>query len=124
MEKWDREGKLYFPEDGQRIYRKIFIDDYPGQPSSNLWTDVYVINPMALEREDYPTQKPESLLTRIIEQSSKYSDIVLDCFLGSGTTAAVAQKLGRRWIGADINKGAIQTTIKRLQGVMQEQVEK
>lgn len=122
MEKWDKEGKLYFPENGQRIYRKIFIDEYPGQPASNLWTDVYVINPMALEREDYPTQKPESLLKRIIEQSSKPDDIVLDCFLGSGTTAAVAQKLGRRWIGADINKGAIQTTAKRLQGIIEEQL--
>lgn len=52
----------------------------------------------------YPTQKPEALLERIIKASSNYDSIVLDCFIGSGTTANVAQKLGRRWIGADINK--------------------
>ncbi|MYB92968.1 site-specific DNA-methyltransferase, partial [Candidatus Poribacteria bacterium] len=67
------------------------------------------------ERIGYPTQKPEALLERIIKASSNEGDIVLDCFVGSGTTAAVAEKLGRRWIAADINKGAIQTTIKRLQ---------
>ena len=76
------------------------------------------IQAQSVEREDYPTQKPEGVLERVIKASSDPDDIVLDCFLGSGTTAAVAQKLGRRWIGADINKGAIQTTIKRLQGVI------
>ncbi len=81
------------------------------------------IQAQSAEREDYPTQKPEGVLERVIRASSNPSDIVLDCFLGSGTTAAVAQKLGRRWIGADINKGAIQTTVKRLQGVMQEQAD-
>ncbi len=70
------------------------------------------------ERMDYPTQKPEALLKRIIKASSNEGSIVLDCFCGSGTTAAVAEKLGRRWIMADLNKGAIQTTIKRLQGIV------
>ncbi len=70
------------------------------------------------ERMDYPTQKPEALLERIIKASSNEGSIVLDCFCGSGTTAAVAEKLGRRWIMADLNKGAIQTTIKRLQGIV------
>lgn len=69
----------------------------------------------------FPTQKPETLLDIIIESSSEPGDIILDCFIGSGTTAAVAQKLGRRWIGCDINKGAIQTTAKRLQKVISEQ---
>lgn len=64
---------------------------------------------------NYPTQKPEILLERIIKASSDEGDIVLDCFAGSGTTAAVAEKLSRRWIAADLNKGAIQTTIKRVQ---------
>ena len=73
------------------------------------------------EREDYPTQKPEALLERIICASSNPGDLVLDCFVGSGTTAAVAQKLGRRWIACDINKGAIQTTAKRLHAIMREQ---
>jgi site-specific DNA-methyltransferase (adenine-specific)/adenine-specific DNA-methyltransferase len=114
MEQWDKEDKLYFPPKGDRIYRKIYLDEYPGQPVSNLWTDIFVINPMATERVGYPTQKPESLLERIISTSSKTNDIVLDCFMGSGTTQTVALKLGRRYIGADINIGAIQVTTKRL----------
>ena len=114
MKKWDEEGKLYFPENGQRIYRKIFLDEYPGQPISNLWTDIYVINPMAKERLGYPTQKPEMLLERIIHASSNPGDLIFDCFMGSGTTQAVAMKLGRRFIGADINLGAVQITTKRL----------
>jgi adenine-specific DNA-methyltransferase len=114
MEKWDREGKLYFPKEGDRIYRKIYLDEYPGQPVSNIWTDIFVINPMAKERLDYPTQKPESLLNRILQLGSEPDDLVFDCFMGSGTAQAVAMKLGRRFIGADINLGAIQTTTKRL----------
>lgn len=63
---------------------------------------------------NYPTQKPEALLERIIKASSNPGDLVFDCFMGSGTTQAVAMKLGRRFLGADINLGAIQTTTKRL----------
>lgn len=68
----------------------------------------------------YPTQKPEHLLERVIESSSKPNDLVFDCFMGSGTTQAVAMKLGRRFLGADINLGAVQTTTKRLLGVAEE----
>ena len=75
---------------------------------------------MALERLDYPTQKPEALLERIISMASNPNDIVFDCFMGSGTTQAVAMKLGRKFIGADINLGAIQTTTKRLIGTAEE----
>ncbi len=82
------------------------------------WDDIPYINSMAHERTDYPTQKPEGLLERIIKASSNEDSIVLDCFCGSGTTAVVAEKLDRRWIMADLNKGAIQTTIKRLQNTM------
>ena len=117
MQKWDAEGRLYFPEKGNRIYRKIYLDEYQGQPISNIWTDIYVINPMALERLDYPTQKPEALLERIIKLTTNPGDLVLDCFMGSGTTQAVAMKFGRRFIGADINLGAIQTATKRLLSV-------
>lgn len=120
MEKWDSEGKLYFPERGNRIYRKIFLDEYPGQPISNIWTDIFVINPMALERLDYPTQKPEALIERIINLASDKNSLIFDCFMGSGTTQAVAMKLGRRFIGADINLGSIQTTTKRLINVADE----
>lgn len=72
------------------------------------------------ERQDYPTQKPETLLRRVLEVSSNPGDLVFDCFMGSGTTQAVAMKLGRRFIGADINLGAIQTTTKRLIGVAED----
>jgi len=94
-----------------------------GQAIDSVW-EFKGINPNAGERTDYPTQKPEHLLRKVIETSTNVGDLVLDCFIGSGTAAAVAQKMGRRWIGADINKGAIQTTTKRLQGVIQEQGEK
>ena len=70
--------------------------------------------PTSLERLDYPTQKPEALLERIIKASSNEGNLVLDCFVGSGTTAAVAEKLGRRWIAADMGRFAISTTRKRL----------
>ncbi len=115
MEEWDAKGKLYFPpEKTQRIRRKTFLDDYEGQPLQNYWGDIYVINSQAKESLAYPTQKPEDLLDRIIRISSNPGDLVFDCFMGSGTTQAVAMKLGRRFIGADINLGAIQITTKRL----------
>lgn len=87
------------------------------------WWEISLLNKSANERTNYPTQKPEELVEQIVKASSNPNSIVLDCFIGSGTTAAVAQKLGRRWIGADINKGAIQTTTKRLQSIIEEQME-
>ena len=84
-----------------------------GKPMEDVW-DIPIIMKNALQNEGYPTQKPEALLERIIKSSSNPGDIVFDCFMGSGTTQAVAMKLGRRFIGADINLGAIQTTTKRL----------
>lgn len=86
---------------------------------SDVWY-VATINGMAKERENYPTQKPEELIEKIIKASSKQGDIVFDCFMGSGTTQAVAMKLGRKFLGADINLGAIQTTTKRLINVANE----
>lgn len=82
--------------------------------------DVSIEAPSASIRTGYPTQKPEALLEKIIKASSNQGDIVFDCFMGSGTTQAVAMKLGRRFIGADINLGAIQTTTKRLIGIADE----
>lgn len=114
MKEWDESGRLYFPKKGKRIYRKIFLDEYVGQPISNIWTDIFVINPVAKERLGYPTQKPEALLKRIITLTTKPNDLIFDCFMGSGTTQGVSMKLGRKFIGADINLGAIETTIKRL----------
>lgn len=124
MEKWDKEGKLVFPKDkNHRIQRKQYLDEWEGRPIQALWEDIYPINPQADERGDYPTQKPEALLERIINASSNEGDIVLDCFCGSGTTMVSAQRLGRRWIGCDINIGAVQTSTKRLIQIIQEQEE-
>ena len=74
------------------------------------------------DEDEYPTEKPEELLERIMGAASRPGELILDCFIGSGVTSAVAQRLGRRWIGADINKGAIQTTAKRVQAVIEEQI--
>ena len=101
--------------------RKITSEEETkGMPTRDVW-DLSIIAGFKSERTGYPTQKPVELLERIIGSCSNPGDLVLDCFIGSGTTADAAQKLGRRWIGCDINKGAIQTTAKRLQGVMREQ---
>jgi hypothetical protein len=106
------------PKDKEgRIYRKIFADTYPGQVIQNIWTDIPIVNPMAKERVDYPTQKPEALLERIIKSSSNEGDLVLDCFVGSGTTAVTAEKLNRRWVACDLSRFAIHTTRKRLLSV-------
>ena len=85
-----------------------------GKPAEDWWNDIYTTDRVRSEMLGYPTQKPEKLLERIINCSTNEGDIVFDCFMGSGTTQAVAMKLGRRFIGADINLGAIQTTTKRL----------
>jgi DNA modification methylase len=86
----------------------------------NVWIDIPIVNPMAEERINYPTQKPDALLERIIRASSNENDIVADFFCGSGTTAAVAEKLGRKWIVSDLGKFAVHTTRKRLIGVQRE----
>ena len=93
-------------------------DDYEMDKEGKVpedWWELTTVGRKPNELLSFPTQKTEALIERIIKVSSNEDSIVLDCFVGSGTTAAVAEKLGRRWIAADINKGAIQTTIKRLQ---------
>lgn len=118
MEELDRKGLLYFPKDKTgRIRLKRYLDESPGQIAQNLWTDIAPINSQAHEAVGYQTQKPETLLQRIISTSSNENDLVLDCFVGSGTTALVAEKLSRRWIACDLSRFAIHTTRKRLLGV-------
>jgi len=117
----EKNGRVIVPKEGGMPREKRYLDEMKGISLQDLWTDIYPVNSMAEEREDYPTQKPESLLERILTISSNKSDLILDCFIGSGTTCTAAQTLNRRWIGCDINKGAIQTTAKRLQSVMNEQ---
>ena len=111
----ENENRLYLG--GNTLQEKAYWNERQneGKLANNLWDDIPNLQGTTTEILNYPTQKPEILLERIIKASSNEGDIVLDCFVGSGTTAAVAEKLGRRWIAADINKGAIQTTIKRLQ---------
>lgn len=122
LDELDIAGRIYWPPSGGWPRLKHFLDEAPGVPLQSIWTDIPIINSQAEERSAYPTQKPEALLDRLVRVSSNPGDIVLDGFIGSGTTAVVAQKLGRRWIACDINKGAIQTTAKRLQGVIREQL--
>lgn len=111
--------------DGKRIWlrdeegKRLYQDSKTERPIGDLWT-IPIINPVASERLNYPTQKPERLIERIISLSSNPGDLVFDCFMGSGTTQAVALKLGRKFIGCDINLGAIQTTTKRLIGLERE----
>ena len=119
MHELERINKLYYTREGMpRIKR--YLEEMPGLSVSSLWADIYAINSQAEERLDYPTQKPEGLLERIIKASSNEGDLIADFFVGSGTTAAVAEKLGRKWIATDLGKFGIHTTRKRLIGVQRE----
>jgi hypothetical protein len=107
---------------GGRMPRmKLYLDEMPGIPATDLWDDLSAVNSQAREDTQYPTQKPEALLERIIKASSNEGDLIGDFFSGSGTTAAVAEKLGRKRIATDLGKFAIHTTRKRLIGVQREQ---
>lgn len=118
----DADGYEYVLSDaggGKRVKRYIEDAMAMGRPIDDVW-DIDKINNSSKESWNYPTQKPEVLIERLINASSNPGDIVFDCFMGSGTTQAVAMKLGRRFIGADINLGAIQITTKRLLGIASE----
>lgn len=113
MERLDAEGRLYFTKNGG-IRRKLYLDELPGMPVQSMWTEINPVNSQAKEKVDYATQKPETLVERIINASSNDGMLVADFFGGSGVTAAVAQKLGRRFIHCDIGLNSIQTTRDRL----------
>ena len=113
MEEAERRGLLYYTSNGI-ARQKRYLDEMKGISVSTVWTDIKVLNSQANERLGYDTQKPEALIERIIEASSNEGDLILDCFVGSGTTAAVAEKLERRWIAADMGRFSISTTRKRL----------
>ncbi|MBI4811344.1 MAG: site-specific DNA-methyltransferase [Ignavibacteriales bacterium] len=115
-------GKFQVWADESRTRKITSEEESEGAFMSDVW-EVSYIPGASSEKANFPTQKPEEILERIIKASSNPGELVLDPFIGSGTTAAVAQKLGRRWIGCDINKGAIQTTSKRLQTIINEQIE-
>jgi DNA modification methylase len=115
MRELDKTGYLFFPKDkSKQIYKKIYLDEYKGQPVNSLWNDIATLKGKNAEILNYDTQKPAALLERIMKLSSNEEDLVLDCFVGSGTTAAVAEKLNRRWIACDLGRFAIHTTRKRL----------
>ena len=97
--------RIYYPEEGMI--------------PNDVWEIAYE-NSMSKERLDYPTQKPTALLERIIKSSSKEGDLVADFFAGSGSTLAVAEKLGRKWIGSDLGKFAIHTMRKRMIGIQRQ----
>lgn len=119
MEEFEKEGRLYMPEDkSQRIQRKQYLDEYKGRPIGNLWTDINVINPMSSERLDFVGQKPEAIIERILNLSTKENDLVLDSFLGTGTTAAVAHKMGRKYIGIELGNHAYTHCVPRLKKVI------
>lgn len=120
MQSLINEGKVVQTAPGNVPQKKQFLDEGNGVPVQTLWDDIFGLAAQASERVNYPTQKPEELIKRIMTVSSHPNSIVLDCFMGSGTTQAVAMKLGRRFIGADINLGAVQTTTKRLNEIIKE----
>lgn len=93
---------------------KRYLENVGGSAIGDIWNDINPLGSIASERNDYPTQKPEALLYRIIEASSNEGNIVADFFAGSGTLLAVAEKLGRKWIGSDLGKFSIHTTRKRM----------
>ncbi|MDY6911488.1 MAG: site-specific DNA-methyltransferase [Chloroflexota bacterium] len=113
MRQLGKEGRLYYTRNNVARFKR-YLDEMPGAPLSDLWSDLPRLNSQALERTGYNTQKPEGLLHRIIEVSSDEGDLVADFFCGSGTTGAVAERLGRRWIMADLGRFAIHTSRKRL----------
>jgi adenine-specific DNA-methyltransferase len=116
----EKEGKVRWTEGAKYPQYKTYLHELKGNVLSNVWTDINMLNPMAEERVDYPTQKPEALLERIIRTSSNEGDLIADFFCGSGTTAAVAEKLGRKWITTDLGRFSIHTARKRLIGVQRE----
>jgi DNA modification methylase len=122
LERLLAEGRIVLGRDGKPLQRGliVYLDEKKGSPVTTNWTDIYRVGNTSSERLDYPTQKPEALLERIVSTSSNVGDLVADFFVGSGTTSAVAEKLGRRWIASDLGKFGIHTTRKRLVGVQRE----
>ena len=122
LERWWDEGRILLKQDGTPRLDglKVYLDETKGKRLTANWNDIGRVGNTSDERIDYPTQKPEALLERIIKASSNEGDLIADFFCGSGTTVAVAEKLGRKWIAADLGKFAIHTTRKRMIGVQRQ----
>jgi len=113
MKEMDREGLLVHSKSGIPRY-KGYLDEMKGTPMQDVWNDISAVMGSSNERLNYPTQKPQALLERIIKASSNEGDLVADFFCGSGTTMAVAERLNRRWIGSNLDKVGIQVSRNRL----------
>lgn len=113
IEQLKKENKIYYTSTGG-MRLKVYFEETEGIPLDDVWTDIDAVNSQAQERVDYATQKPEALLERIIKASSDKGMVVADFFGGSGVTAAVASRLGRRFIHCDVNINSIQTARDRL----------
>jgi adenine-specific DNA-methyltransferase len=113
LDEMDARGEIYWSPNGNPR-RKIYFDDSLGIPVQDVWTDYRDAHNQNIRITGYPTEKPPALLERIISASSNEGDLVLDCFVGSGTATAVAEKLGRKWVGIDKSPMAIEMSIKRL----------
>jgi len=116
---FEEQGKIYITSSGKKRLKR-FLDEEKGESLGDMWVHIPEVNSMAIERTGYATQKPETLVDTIIKASSNEGDLVADFFAGSGTTAAVAEKLGRKWIVSDLGKFAIHTTRKRMIGVQRQ----
>jgi DNA modification methylase len=110
---FERQGRIYVTKKGTRRLIR-YLDEEKGEAVSDIWTDIASVNSQAHEDTGYDTQKPEALLDRIIRASSDEGSLVADLFCGSGTTGAVAERLGRRWIICDLGRFAIHTSRKRM----------
>ena len=117
LEKLDQDKRLHWNSKG-RPNRRVFLEDYQGQPIGNLWTDIKVINPMSKERLDFDGQKPEALIQRIFLLTTNEGDWVLDSFLGTGTTAATAMKMKRKWIGIELREQCYTHCEPRLKSII------
>jgi len=114
MNKLLEEGKIYQTKPGNVPRKKMFLDEAKGIPLQDIWMDIAPVQGQAKENLDYATQKPQMFMDRIIKLASNEGSIVADFFAGSGTTGAVAEKLGRKWIMSDLGKPACMTMRKRL----------
>lgn len=114
MEQLKAQGRLVESSRGGPPRVKYYLDEQQGPPLQCLWSDIKVLNSQSTERVNYDTQKPETLVRRIIEASSAKDSLVMDFFCGSGTTMVAAEKTGRRWIGCDLSRWAVQVSRKRL----------
>ena len=113
MKRYEKENLLYYTQGGVARLKR-YLDEVQGTIPGDVWSDIYPVNSQASERVNYPTQKPESLIERVLRTSSNEGDIIIDVFAGSGSTITVAEKLNRKWIGVDSGKLSVYTIQSRV----------